>query len=209
MDDGLNRHERRMLKREQKQQERSQQETQEKRQSRKKNLLGAGVALVLIIIGGYAVTSLPAAPGPAPEFDLSGIPNSFVHWHADVDVVVCGEEHEFPEALPGGSIGVPSMHTHDQTVNIQSLPGSDGNGVIHNEAVIPQQPAEQTLGKFLDLMGVPFSQGTVLDKQDGDTCPDGTAGTVTFRVNGQPNDQWRNYIPRDGDVIVIAFAGAA
>ena len=38
-----------------------------------------------------------------------------------------------------------NLHTHAQNANRASLPNSDGNGVIHNEAIIPNQPAEQTV----------------------------------------------------------------
>jgi len=212
-ENSLSKHERRMLRREGKKEQRDESEQQERKQKSRKNMLYI-VAGILIIAGiAYGATSFPATGNhiASTEFDLSGIPNSFVHWHADVDIFICGEKQQLPEALSGGHqssgiIGVGSLHTHDHQANLNSFPGSDGNGVIHSEAVILRQPQEQTVGKFLDLMSIPFSEEQIMDKRNGDSCPDGSIGNVKFTVNGIENTQWRNYIPRDNDFIVIEFS---
>ena len=179
---------------------------EEKRGKNRKNAVYIGIGVLVIIGLAFAVASFPMTGNSIKDFDISGIPNSFVHWHADVDIIVCGEDKNLPEALPGKLLGASSLHTHAKTENIRSLPNSDGNGVIHNEAVIPSQPGEQTLGRFLDHMNIPFSEGQIMDKKNGDKCPEGEEGRVRLFVNGNENPQWRNYIPRDGDIIKIEFS---
>jgi hypothetical protein len=141
------------------------------------------------------------------SFDLSGIPNSFVHWHADVDVIICGKEFNLPEASQGGLIGTPYMHTHDRDVNKRSLAGSDGNGVIHSEGLIKTQPQEHTLVAFMQRINVrPFNEEGILDRKNGDKCPDGNPGTLKVFVNDQQMKSFMNYIPRNGDFIRVEFS---
>ncbi|MBI4181768.1 MAG: hypothetical protein HY520_02265 [Candidatus Aenigmarchaeota archaeon] len=207
--DSLNRHERRLLQRMEKQEQRQEEESQTRKKARRgKAIWVAGI--VLILAGaGYGIFALASTPTGnlvgQGSYDLAGIPGTFVHWHADVDVLVCGEEQTLREALPGSQIGTASLHTHDPAENRRSLPTSDGNGVIHNEGVIPRQPSEQTLGRFMDHLGMAFSESQLLDKRNGDLCPDGQPGQVRMTVDGQPSLQWRNYIPRDGDAIRLEF----
>lgn len=206
----LSRHERRLLKREERKEEKRQGEVREKRERGKKNKFYIGLGVLIVILAGYGFSSFPITGNSIKtEFDLSGIPNSFVHWHADVDILVCGEEKLLPEAssggVGGGKIGPSNLHTHSEDENLRSLPNSDGNGVIHNEAVIPSLPQEQTVGRFLDHMNIPFSETQIMDKKNGDKCADGKEGKVKFFVNGKENGQSRIYIPRDGDFIRIEF----
>lgn len=204
----VSKHERRLFRRLQKREEKVQEESKRGKEKFSKRALYVALGVVILIAVGYGAFSLGGAPQSNGEFDLMGIPDSFVHWHADIDIILCGQEQRLPEALPGSLIGPPSLHTHDRQENLRSMPRSDGNGVIHNEAVIPSQPGEQTLGRFLDHMNIQFSGTQIMNRKNGDLCPNGNPGTVTLLINGQPNSQWRNYIPRDGDTILIDFGAA-
>ncbi len=205
----LSRREQKHLEREQRrQQEREGQKKQEQTETGKKKRKQLVTMIVVFFVAAgiiYGLYILITAPTPYSQYDLSGIPTSFVHWHADVDILICGENKLLPLAVGSGLIGTPYMHTHDTTTNVRSLPGGDGNGVLHNEGIIPQDPSRHTLLKFLENVFIPASATSIMDKKNGDLCPDGSVGTVTVTKNGEPLANWTTYIPRDGDRFVISF----
>lgn len=115
------------------------------------------------------------------------------HWHAVYQIWVCGERQ--PD-IPKWESGI---HTH-------------ADGVIH---IHPFSPSEEGRGArlikwfeygggvlTLDQMRIPGSRGTF---RNGDVCPDGSTGTLHVSVNGEPLDDWMEYIPQDGDRIAIVF----
>ena len=115
------------------------------------------------------------------------------HWHASYQVYICGERQpDFPPWESG-------VHTH-------------GDGIIH---IHPFEAFEEGRGsrlvKFFEYGGGLLTQsemrmpGSTLTIQNGNTCPDGTAGVLQVSVNGERLDGWMEYIPADGDRIVITF----
>ena len=203
----LTKHEMKEKKNEEREQEKKQEGAKQRRGKRAKK--SAIIIVVLLILAGigYVVTNLPKeTQPPAGSYDLTGFPSSFIHWHADVDVVICGEDRRLPEASIGGLLGTNRLHTHDSATNLNSLPGSDGNGVIHTEGNIRQSPSEHTLEKFMRNIGVKFSETEIMDKKNGDTCPDGSIGSVKVLLNDQPLSNFTTYLPRDKDFIRIEFS---
>ncbi len=196
------------LKEQKKQEKEEQKHGEYSKQARNKRIRNASILVVVIIIfivSAYILSAPPKNGAVSPRYDLAGIPSSFVHWHADVDVVVCGEDKKLSEAASGGLLGTNRLHTHDRATNIQSLPGSDGNGVIHTEGTIPQSPGEHTLDKFMKNIGIEFGNETIMDKKNGDLC-NGTAGSVKAFLDDNLLDDFLNYLPRDRDVIRIEFS---
>ena len=65
-----------------------------------------------------------------------------VHWHADIEFWVCGQEIEFrdPYQFLSNKIGTPSLHEHDDKR-------------IHLEGVVFDENADATLGKFMEVTG--------------------------------------------------------
>jgi len=115
------------------------------------------------------------------------------HWHATYQVWICEERQpNFPTWESG-------VHTHS-------------DGIIH---IHPFQEFEEGRGsrlvKFFEYGGGELTQtemqlpGTGLRVRNGDECPNGTAGTLQVSVNDAPLEDWMEYIPADGDRIVITF----
>jgi hypothetical protein len=141
-----------------------------------------GVSLVAV-----AATSLVLALSARPTRPRPGD-----HWRARYLIVVCG--HPVPD-LPRTSGPVYT----------------EGDGVIH---VAPRTAEEggshATLGRFFASAGVRFSRDEIVFPdgaayRSGDRCPDGTVGRVRLLVNGRPSRQFDNYVPQDGDAIVVQF----
>lgn len=166
------------------------------------------VALIVVIVLIFAAAALFVASTPSGRtagYDVSGFPNYPIHWHADVDVVICGEDKQLPEATPGGLLGTHMLHTHDRSANINSLRNSDGNGVIHTEGDVKGAPEEHTLQAFMKNIGVRFDNQTIMDKKNGDLCGD-APGMVKVFLNDKTLENFIDYLPRNGDFIRIEFS---
>lgn len=105
-----------------------------------------------------------------------------VHWHAEFQVVSCGEELDLvdPRGL-SNRVGSPVLHEH-------------GDNWIHVEGV-PVQLADVNLHRFFEEIGgelstehmlYPTNSGSVY-VTNGDTCPDGGTGELQlflYRTDG-------------------------
>jgi len=117
------------------------------------------------------------------------------HWHALYAVFICGRRQpNFPTWEAG-------VHTH-------------ADGVIHIHPFLPHEEGEGArLTKWFEYGGGKLTQtemqmpGTPVDQiyRKGDRCPEGGAGVLQVSVNGERLDDWSDYIPQDGDRIIIEF----
>ena len=154
------------------------------------------IILIIFISIGYCTYRItqPSSDNTGGELIKGG------HWHAKIDVLLCGEQKNLPFNLPGQSHrGLPTLHSHDDNkMHIET------EGKVVNKKDI-------TLGKFMDAVGVPFSATQLMDKKNGDSCPGTTPGSVKMYVNGQPNTLFRDYVPNlvpdeQMDTIKIEFS---
>ena len=109
-----------------------------------------------------------------------------VHWHALVDISICGQHRDLPRANSGELVhdqpyrGIPLMHAHD-------------DNVIHIEGLI-QKKEDILLGRFFDAIDVSFDKDRIMDVKNGDLC-DGKPGVLKMFVNDQPRKDFRDYVP--------------
>ncbi len=210
----LSRHEIRELRREERKERRKEEEGKERKSKSIRKALTYLVAVLVIAGIGFGAYSLSingnAISKEADAYvqsQLAAIPRSFIHWHADVDVIVCGEDRRLPEAPLNGLLGTHRMHTHDSITNAGSFPNSDGNGVLHNEGNFHEAPYEHTLGRFFQNIGIPLSKDGVFEIKGGAACPDSSQGTLKVFVNEKDatDPDFLYYIPRDGDRILVVY----
>ena len=162
---------------------------------------GVAAAVVAVIIAVIGLSLLLDDDGTvrAPEDGdpTARWPTRGDHWHAALDIWICGEAQDAVPGFPGG------VHTH-----------SDGFIHIH-----PMEPDEEgpgaSLSRFFEYGGGALTHdrlqvpGSSSVHNIGDTCPDGTPGTIKVWVNGQRIDDFPVYIPQDGDDIIVAFGPSA
>lgn len=173
-----------------KQQERQQREQQfaaeqEKHLQQKKRKLMLTWLVVILVIGGFGYWTYWFYSG------TSSFHGGNIHWHVKLDLWQCGQKTHIPASAPGAHHrGLPLLHAHD-------------DDTIHVEGYV-SSPNEITLGRFMDAVGVKFSDKEFFDKKEGDSC-DGKAGKVQMWLNGEPSTLYRDYSARDGDIVAIRF----
>ncbi|MBI4448624.1 hypothetical protein HY641_01165 [Candidatus Woesearchaeota archaeon] len=117
-----------------------------------------------------------------------------IHWHADVQIELCGVRKDLPRVPAGaGHFGTPLTHTHD-------------DNKLHLEGRIFKK-RDANVGLFLDAIGVDFSESELYGKRGGDVC-DGVPGRVRAFLNDDEVSvaQMQEYVIKDGDVVKLTFA---
>lgn len=180
----LSEHDQRKLERMQKEEARAEEIASRERKKKLKRSVIWGV--VILLVGSMLWLGYSGYKNK-PQSYTSGQ----VHWHALVNIELCGQKEDL-------------MHTKSSTMVSPMLTHTHGDNKIHIEGQIFRKE-DIALGKFMDGINVPFSGTKIKDKQNGNKCPDGTVGTVKMFVNDQPNTEFRNYVPKDGDTIRIVF----
>ncbi len=118
-------------------------------------------------------------------------PPQTVHWHVKLDIQMCGENRDLPRIPPGQHhLGTSLLHTHD-------------DNIIHVEGTITQT-TDLTLGEFMDVLGLDFSETEFMGKSNGDTCG-GVAGKWKMLLNGEESSLFRSYTIHDGDTVSLIF----
>jgi hypothetical protein len=157
-----------------------QQEQTSKHNKKKKLQYGAvGILLLGVVAGGglYAVQNIEVGPAMTNESLGIGQP---VHWHADYQITVCGEDR----ILEGGPM---KAHTHGQTT-------------FHLEGV-RQNKEEATLDWIVDRLGGQLEENSIMGREN---CS-GEPANLTVTVNGNEVEDHMNLVPRNGDFIRINY----
>ncbi len=154
------------------------------------------IAIALIFFGSifsFFAIFAPSNPTGNAVLNTAGLtfPLNQIHWHAIPTIELCGLQKSIPTPIGSAHLGGPLLHTHE-------------DAKIHIEGSV-SDPSQITLGNFFENIGVKFSETQIIDKTNGDTCPDGGIGQVKMLVNNLPSTEFRNYVIKDGDLINIKF----
>jgi len=187
----LSKHERRQLKLQMKREAKDRMHHDFQKTESNKNLMIYGVIAVIVIAGIALFLSLPK-PEPV-NLVIGGLtfPLGAIHWHATPLISVCGENIPIPVTVPGRHLGTPLLHTHEDKQ-------------IHIEGNV-SSPSEITLGLFMANVGMKFSSTKLIDKSNGDVCSNGQVGQVKLLVNGVENNEFENYVIREGNTLEMKF----
>ena len=175
----ITRRQRRILERAERQ--KSQQQSAGRGRSYTGYVIGGVIMMGVILAAWYGLRPGPASVGDiAAESAQTTYTAGPVHWHAAVDVQICGQHRDLPKD-PSGESGIPLLHQHN-------------DNIIHIEGRVLAKE-DIAIGKFFDAINVPFDQDKIMDKNNGDECAPGKPGAVKMFVNDQPSNEFRNYIP--------------
>jgi len=161
----------------------------------------AALALILLAVIGLSYSVyIVYTSGAAQRGVFVCISESECYWsahiHAEVDVNICGEEYRFP--VEKGPLNGPHTHEEKNLIHFHERLRIDPV----TKEILDTKPL--TLGSFFDNMEVSFDNDRVLNKINGDLC-NGQPGTVKMFVNGKPSSDFRDYVWKDGDKIIIVF----
>lgn len=112
------------------------------------------------------------------------------HVHADLLVVIDGAEMNFS----GLQYDVTSPLIHLHVRNFM------GEKVLHIES------READLGDFFSSVGMVFSKDCIAFVDGAAHCSNGTH-SIKFYVNGQQNERFEKYMPKDLDRLLIIYGG--
>ena len=171
-------------------------EAQAARQQRKNNIW---IGIILLILVTFAI-GVGWLFTHKPEMYTSGD----VHWHALIDITICGEHRDLPTAEESAKLA------HGQPYLGSSLMHSHDDNTIHIEGLV-RKKEDITLGKFFDSIEMPFGEAQILDYKNNDRCPNGKPGIWQMYVNDKPRDDFRDYViastsPAGKQVIKFVFA---
>jgi hypothetical protein len=150
-----------------------------------------------------ALVSSATLVGVLVAYDRSGNPDPPLigvdHWHAKYDYVVCDE------ARPNAPFWETGINT-------------EGDGIIHiNPFTAAEAGRGARLVKWFEYGGGVLTDDEVrlpgddMTHESGDQCRDGSGGLVQVFVTPAATgveeelEDWGDYIPQDGDLVVIYF----
>lgn len=141
-----------------------------------KYLVSLAIAAVFI----FAITTAPV------EKRFIIIPEQGYHVHADFKVFINGVEIDF--SSPNYNVKNSRIHLHTDN--------DFGGNVIHVEG------ESATLGEFFSSLGMKFNSTCfVIDREFCNT----ETKILKFYVNGEQNNEYDNYSPKDMDRMLISY----
>ncbi|MEK6941240.1 MAG: hypothetical protein AABW85_00055 [archaeon] len=190
----LSKNERRRLKHEQRKEEKAKHQKEFENKGKMKKF--ATIAIVILFFGSvfsFFAFFAPSTPTANVTPNTAGLsfPLGKIHWHATPAIEICGETKKIPTPASDVHLGTSLLHTHQ-------------DALIHIEGFV-SDPSQIMLGEFFDNIGIKFSENQIMDKQNGDNCPNGKTGQVDMAVNNSQNTDFRNYVIKNGDKIAIKF----
>ena len=158
-----------------------------------KKIIFYGIVIIVSIVTIYLIIS-------TIYINLTSYSRGLVHWHADIEIIICNQDIKLKEAgsIFSNKVGTAEVHHHEDMR-------------IHVEGVVNSRE-EATLGYFFDAIKGDFTSNSILGYINGDICPDtNKPGKVRIFVNNVENFEFRNYeishyadVP-PGDKIKIIF----
>ena len=158
---------------------------------RRRAIVVSALGLAFLLIAAAIGLALSGASGKGATSVVPRVGQD--HWHARIAFYVCGAKQPNAPTWEGG------VHTH-------------GDGIIH---IHPFNDFEEGRGarlvKWFEYGGGQLTADTIRwpgsqhSYTNGEPCNDFTLGVIHVYVNGDPVFDWSEYIPQDGDSIVIDF----
>ncbi len=156
--------------------------------STERKILISAVIGTLLILGGGVFFLTKGENVNVPDDQI--LAKAGLHWHPKLTITINGEKKELDNSIGMAGNIHQEMHTHDEDYK---------QGVIHMEMKGVVTKDETKLGRFFQVWGKDFNSNKILDKEAT------TAGMIKMSVNGQQNNEFENYLMKDGDNIEIKY----
>lgn len=178
--------------------------------SRQKSLKVKHEKIIFILLSVVVLSVTMYLAGITIYWNVSSESNGPVHWHADLEIEICGEKIVLPHSAGlQGKVGTELLHHHnDMRIHIE--------GIIIKLTKVDVQHFFQAIGGDLTAVSISVPQALPPDSnprayKNGDYCPDGKAGTLRVFVNDKKIENPHKYVIAPygkippGDKIKIIF----
>jgi len=145
-----------------------------------------GLTVAIIVSAVFFISGDPKTTLPKEEI----VATSGLHWHPKLEIYIDGKKQDIPANVGLTGQVHQKIHTHDEDAK---------DGVVHMEMQGVVTKDDTKLGNFLRIWGKEFSSTQIFDKKN-----DGEKKVVMI-VNGKENNEYENYLMKDGDKIEIRF----
>lgn len=158
------------------------QKQKNKNHNRGKTLQFAGIGVLFLgLVAGAGLFAYQNMDSFNPDTNTSIGVGEPVHWHAEYQITVCGEN----QVLEGGPV---QAHTHGETT-------------FHLEGV-RQKEEQAKLDWILDSLGGELEEDSIMGRE---SC-NGDPANLTVKANGNKIEDHLNYVPRNRDFIRIDYS---
>jgi hypothetical protein len=131
--------------------------------------------LVFAVIAVSVIGPTLYAAGSTVYLNVISSSQGPVHWHADFEIRVCGEQvtNIIRAEFPSNRVGTPTLHHHDDFRVHQE-------GLVVNELDASLKAFFQVIGgKLTDTsITIPLEDGSKVTYENGMLCPDGKEGKL-------------------------------
>jgi len=159
---------------------------------KRKMWYGYPVAIILIVIA----MGIYLYPPQLLDCDKEGcmLP---IHWHAELNISVCGKEVFLPEEA--GDLNTQHTHNDSNRLHLHAMTKMNG------EQTALLTPEIHHLGNVFQQTGIAFNSTCFSSYCNGDSCIGSNPGSLRMKVNGEVNAEYDKYVWIDGDEIRIEF----
>jgi hypothetical protein len=119
-----------------------------------------------------------------------------IHWHPKLSIHIDGQRQHIPKGI--GIVVGNVIDTDISRMRMSPMHTHDDDGIIHMEQT---NPTDRTLrlGYFFEVWGKRFDSDCIFE-----FCSGG-GKTVRMFVKGAENFEFDDYVPKDGDDIIIVY----
>jgi len=161
--------------------------------------------LVIIVVGGFMFLSktwnqsIKNSQVKKLETSSDLISTEGIHWHPELTITIKGEKQVIPANI-GIGMQYAGYPQYDPMMMMTNMHTHDNSGTLHWEVMKgPVKKDDIRLSQFFAIWGKKFTSSCIFD-----TC-NSSEGQVKFKVNGQDNQDFENYLVKDKDKIEIIF----
>ena len=159
--------------------------------NRKRVTIASFFIIIIAIIVGLSYSGIFTSVSQITDHD-----KMLLHIHPHLEILIGGNQITIP-----ANIGISSSTWKNHTIDTYGMTGMaplhthDTSGTIHVES---NTVRNYTLGQFFDVWGVQFNETCILDKCSG-------SGKLSMTINGVSNNEYRNHVLKDAELIRIVF----
>ena len=155
-----------------------------------KKIIGGILIMTVVILAGSVFFLTKDEKLNVSEDQI--VTRNGLHWHPKLKININGQEQGLEDGIGLGAVH-QKLHTHTEDYQ---------QGVVHMEMQGLVIKDDTKLGKFFQVWGKKFNSSMIFDKISG------PEGNVKMFVNGKENNDFENYLMKDGDNIEIKYEQA-